>query len=385
MSHVEFDPEWFRRHLLFDILPNWLRSSVTSEGLFLPRLDRRWNRLSGDFGTLVSQSRLLYNFSVGYEFTGDEAYLEAVSSGVDFLLSNFRDERLKGWYWSCRLDGRVLDSHKDCYGHAFVIFGLSHAYRILGNERLIEEALETWRLMKDRFMDEHGGFWRRLSRDYKRIEYVKSQNPMMHTFEALLALSEIEGLEHIRDEAAEVADFVTEKLRRKDGVLPEVFTADWRELPADRGGRIDLGHAFEWAYLLSKASDTGLSTKYLEYAYEFLGYGFRMGYDRVDGGIFSPATPDGRVIRRKGWWEQCEAIRAMMHFAIRRGRGDLFEPLNETLRFVRQNYVDPEFGGWYKSIEGEDSVRDESKGDEWKVDYHIVGMCMEAINLSESF
>ena len=388
MSHAEgtFRFQWFRDHLLEDVLPNWLKSSVTEEGLFLPHLDRRWNRLGKDYGTLVSQSRLLYNFSKGYELTKNKRYLRAVESGARFLIRNFKDEKYGGWFWSCNRDGRVLDAHKNSYGHAFVTFGLAHAFRVTGNENLKAMALETWRTLKTRFRDEHGGFWWRLSRKFEEVEEIKSQNPIMHTFEALLSLGDLDGLSYIHKDAETIADFVLNRLlRKRDGILPEVFTCDWKELPAEQGGRIDMGHAFEWAYLLSSAAERGLPEKYLSHAARFLEYGLEIAYDPKNGGIYSPATLEGKIMeRRKGWWEQCEAIRALMHFAVVRGRSELWKPLEKTVDFVKRFYVDPEFGGWYMFAGENVEDRNENKGNEWKVDYHIVGMCMEAIRLSSN-
>ena len=63
MPNDTIDFGWFRSHLLDDILPNWLRSSATAEGVFLPRLDRQWRPQAEQVATLVSQCRLLYNFA----------------------------------------------------------------------------------------------------------------------------------------------------------------------------------------------------------------------------------------------------------------------------------------------------------------------------------
>ena len=99
---------WFKDHLLDEILPKWLKA-VTDEGLFLPHFDRKWQPLHRNFGTLVSQCRLLYNFSQGYALTGDTRYLNAVEAGSQFLLDHFRDNTYGGWYWSCGLNGEVQD------------------------------------------------------------------------------------------------------------------------------------------------------------------------------------------------------------------------------------------------------------------------------------
>jgi len=68
-----------------------------------------------------------------------------------------------------------------------------------------------------------------------------------------------------------------------------------------------------------------------------------------------------------------------MHFAVLHNRDDLWLPLEQTIVFIKSNFVDPEYGGWYSSREPNISPLHQPKGDEWKLDYHVVGMCMEAV------
>jgi len=211
----------------------------------------------------------------------------------------------------------------------------------------------------------------------------------MHLFEALLSLGTLEGMSLVLDEARETADFVLRRLVRKDdGLLPEWYLQDWSERLEDQGGQIDLGHAFEWAYLLSTSVERGLPEAYLSHAANFLEYGLRFGYDAQDGGIYRFASPGGKVLsQNKRWWPQCEAIRALMHFAILRGNDVLWNPLLKTIHFVQEHFVDGQYGGWYTFIEpGASPVNQDAgtdKGGEWKVDYHVVGMCVEAIRLQK--
>ena len=78
------------------------------------------NPLGQDYATLVSQSRLLYNFCIGYELTQDDEYLHAVEKGIRFLLGNFRDNEYGGRFSTCRRDGQVLDFLRDTYGPKLV-------------------------------------------------------------------------------------------------------------------------------------------------------------------------------------------------------------------------------------------------------------------------
>jgi mannose/cellobiose epimerase-like protein (N-acyl-D-glucosamine 2-epimerase family) len=53
------------------------------------------------------------------------------------------------------------------------------------------------------------------------------------------------------------------------------------------------------------------------------------------------------------------------------------------IRFVQNAFVDPEYGGWYYAVGPGITPTELEKGNEWKLDYHVVGMCMEAIRLAE--
>ena len=406
--------QWLRSQL-DELLPRWLERAPTPSGLFHPHFDRQWNRVAKDFCTVITQNRLLFNFSVGYRLTGEERYLDAVRAGADAFLRIFWDKRFGGWFHACRLsDGEPHDNRKDAYGHAFAIFGLSHAALVTGDERYADAARRTWTLLQERFRDAHGGFVWWLSRDFRDLGRPRSQNPMMHLFEALLVLAELDRAGTTLADARSVADFVLNLRLTDDGRLPEWYRSDWTPLPSDEGGVVDVGHAFEWAFLLSDAVGRGLPASYLEEGKKLLELGLRLGYDARDGGIFSPVTLEGdRGPARKGWWEQCESTRALMHYLFFRGNSELSEPFLKTVAFVQKHYVDPEFGGWYivppdlysdqedparvaktaqpgadarfgkLPVQGIRAGQGVHKGFEGKVDYHVVGMAWEAKRVLE--
>lgn len=376
------DLSWFEEHLLEDILPHWLEAAPTESGLFLPQLDREWQRGPERYGTIVSQSRLLYNFSVGYKETGDERYAEAVERGAAFLLDRFRDPKHEGWFFACAEDGSVVDDAKDSYGHAFLVFGFAHAAECLEDDTYTRAALDAWEVLTGALSDGYGGLIPRTTRDFSARadarRAVNSQNPMMHFFEALLTFGDSFGLEQMHYFAQDVHDFLFARAGHvAQHGLPELYAQNWSPLPTAEGGRVDIGHQFEWAFLLSAAVERDLPQAFFSEALGLLDYGLKVGCDAGEGGIFADASLEGEVIRPdKGWWQQCEAARAMMHFAVLRGCDDLWDPLERTLDFIRRELVDPEYGGWYAGPGRE-------KGSPWKVDYHVVGMCQEAMRLSK--
>jgi mannose/cellobiose epimerase-like protein (N-acyl-D-glucosamine 2-epimerase family) len=379
------DSAWFRKTLIGETA-HWRDAASTPSGFFQPSLDRQWRPVGEQMGTLVSQCRLLFVMATGYEVTREVSYLEAVRKGADFLLAHFRDPQYGGWFWSVSPEGKALDTSKDSYGHAFVIFGLSHAARVTGEERYRKAALETWAEMKAHLRDSAGFIKPRTSRDFSQVRGTNSQNPMMHLFEALLALHDATGSPAVFQDAQVLADAIFGKLfQEPGGYLPELYDADWKPLPAAQRGYLELGHQFEWAFLLSHAVEKGFPRRYLGLGQRLLDYGMKVACDPEAGGIFSRGDYHGGAVRGpKGWWEQAEFLRALMHYAVLRRRANLWAPFDQSLEFVKRNFIDAEYGGWYGAYDPKTprEGRRAYKGSVWMVGYHVSGMYAEALRLS---
>ncbi|MGQ9662985.1 MAG: AGE family epimerase/isomerase [Kiritimatiellia bacterium] len=379
---LPFNPTWFR-NVLHEILPRWVEHAVTEEGLFLPQLDRQWRRYGDGFGTVVSQMRLLYNFAQGYQLTHDSVYRDAIEEGTAFFLEKFRDPLHGGWFHAVGPGGRVVDDRKDAYDLAFVIFGLSHVCSATGNANAKSGIVEAWELLQNRFSDKKGGYVRRMTRDFRENEDRRTQNPLMHLFEALLAAADL--LPEMLDEAKALGRFVLEHLVHRSSLcrLPEYYTKQWNELPASEGGCVSIGHQFEWAFLLSIGVERGLSTEWLSEASALMRFGLEYGYDAAEGGIITSTTSEGLPVScKKGWWEQCELVRALLHHAVLRGKTELLPFFHQTMDFVSKRYRDPLYGGWYENADTVPTASEPMKGGPFKADYHVVGMCTEALRLA---
>ncbi len=374
---------WFKRLFLEEIAPLWRRSCVTETGLFHPSLDRQWQRYGDPVATLRSQSRLIYVFATAYRHTGEASYREALDGGAAFLLDHFPDSERGGWFNSCRSDGTVIDKSKDAYGHAFVVFGLSHAARATGNTDYLKGAADAARTLEERFRDEHGGLLWHADADFNSLDEIRSQNTIMHFTEALLALSKAEENPERVEQARRWIDFLFHDCADNQIPLPEDYDLSWHPLPPDEGGRIVLGHQMEWAYLLSHGVELGLPDQYLELGHRCLDAGLRLGLDGQRGGLYRIAVPGrGVTTARKGFWEQAETIRALAHYSARRGRDDdstVQNALQQTINFYRTFFHDSEYGGVYDSTDPDGSPVKTDKGTEGKLDYHTVGMCTEVM------
>jgi cellobiose epimerase len=383
------DAAWFQRMLSGEV-ENWLKAAATPNGFFQVTLDRRWQPVGRQIATLTSQNRQIFVMATGYELTRKPGYLEAMKKGAEFFLASFRDRQYGGLFHSVSPDGKALDERKDSYGTAFAIFGMSHAARVAREPQYGEAALQIWSDMKKNLRDRTGFFKPGTARDYSQTQEPNSQNPMMHLFEALLALHDATGSKEVYAEAEAHANAMFARgegqlFQESGGYLPELYDSAWKPLPTGGSGRIELGHQFEWAFLLSHAVEKGFSRKYLTVGERLLDYGMKVAYDRENGGIFSTSDYDGRRdAGPKGWWHQCELLRALAHYAAVRGRKDLWEPFAQSLDFVKRNFIDAEYGGWYASYDPAKprEGRALNKGGAFQVGYHVCGMYVEALRLA---
>ena len=372
----DIDEEWFTQSLVEDNLSHWLSAASTDNGFFRTALNRQWQPVEEQIATLVSQCRLLYVMAEGYQITQERKYLEAVQKGANFLLENFRAKDHE-WYWSVSPEGKVIDNKKSSYGYAFAIFGFSHAYRVTSYEPYLDAALSTVHRLD---------VWDQIKTfPNKRQEGSWTQNHMMHTFEALLALHDATGDRRTLEDVRLLADFIFDKLyQKKGGYLPETFDSNWKSLSPEKGGYVDIGHQVEWAFFLSRAVEKGIPERYLNIGQRLLNFSLKNGYDHERGGIFSRSSYSGNVSNaHKSWWGQSEFLRAVMQYASIHNRRELWPKYQQTLEFVQKYFLDSEYGGWFSEpVDPTRPINDANvKGTIWKAGYHVTGMYVQALQL----
>lgn len=380
------DEEWHRRALVEGHLSRWLAVAPSDNGILHVTASRTWQTGPEKTADLTSQSRLVYVLLSGYEITGDRRYLDIARQGADFIVQKFHDPANGGFFQRVDASGHPVDSAKHTYGHAFAIFALAHAFRVTKDERYREAATAAWQMVNLKLRDGEGGFHREASSDFAPSPSQRTQNPVMHLFEAMLALHEATGSPIALEGARSIGNFVTRRLLRgtADGgaYIAEWYDAKWEPLRTkEEGGYIDLGHQFEWAYLLNAAAYQGVSGIYEAVAERVLNYAVKTGYDELAGGTFRAVYPDGTVAREKGYWQQSECLRTLMRFAVLYGKKDLWRRYEQTLELVKDEFIDTANGGWRLSAK---SACERSACADVQPDaYHMTAMHQEALALSK--
>jgi len=371
------------------LVERWVDFAPSPGGFLRSDADVSWRPRGENTASLVSQTRLLFTFGRGLrrldQNRNHAALLEklrsALAAGTGFLVKTFRDDRRGGWFQAADAAGRITDDRKDLYGHAFVILALAETAGLPGLPAADADALvlECVNTAVGRFRDASGGFIRHMNRDFTvDLDDKRTQNPVMHLFEALSAAAHSPALPAQTRKTAlaaaeEVLNFVLHTLF-SDGkhCLPEYYDNAWRELPPENGGRIDIGHQFEWSFLLRSTPLThGVqAAEIAARRSELLQFGVENGVIRPSGAVRSnlDSPPDAPIV----WWTQCEAVRAL-HAA----GGEDEELFAAAFDFYRKFFADEQQGGCYGTVTPDGRPIDTNKGSLWKAAYHETGMLLE--------
>lgn len=194
------------------------------------------------------QARQTFVFAYAGQLGWSGPWREAVEAGLDVLLE--RGIRADGGTChSLDPNGRPYDKRRDLYDLAFVVLALAKTSMVLGGNRDAIKAAE-------RLVDWLYAHWTEPTGGIYEGDIVpvppRRQNPLMHMFEALLALYEATNNSTHLHRASQIARFIRDRCFDHDnGALPENFDAFWHPVETEGGIIVEPGHQFEWYWLLA--------------------------------------------------------------------------------------------------------------------------------------
>nr|WP_314484510.1 AGE family epimerase/isomerase [uncultured Pseudomonas sp.] len=287
-------------------------------------------------------ARQLYVFS---SLIGDPAFPAAAERAADLfrsLQSRFHDAEHGGWFYSIDPHGAPLDTRKDLYTHAFIIFACAH-YWAKVREPMVESALNAaLQVVAERFSDGKGLYEANLNQDWSSLNTGPLQNPLMHLAEAFLATLSV------RDDAAVQSAL----LALADGMQQRFIEPVHNVMLEKPCGAVDNwfepGHQFEWLYLLESSPllRSGALHGSLDRAFDFAE---QVGVDPESGAVCGMLAPEGTL--RDGTqriWAQAEYVRALTL------RPDNLTRLQRQLRALQQQFLHA--GGWYECRDAEGNI-----------------------------
>lgn len=260
-----------------------------------------------------------------------------------------------GWIHLFNADGSVCDETRDTYDHCFVLFGLAWLYRATGRGDARDWADRTIDYMDRHLADHaHGGYYETADRTLPR-----RANPHMHFLEAMLAWYEATGEEVFLDRAqAMVMLFDRHFFDAATGTLSEFFDADWSRLQSTaEERRIEPGHHYEWAWLLTRYLDYRQTPPVGAKARQLFATAATFGHHPATGAAADGMQPDGSNVEPNArLWPQTEALKVSLALE-KHGIASAAALRRRMFDVLFAHYLNgPVPGGWFDAIDDDGHV-----------------------------
>ncbi len=287
-------------------------------------------------------ARQLYLFaSLIGEVTGAE---ERAAALFRSLQRHFHDAEHGGWFYSIDAQGAPLDTRKDLYTHAFILFACAH-YWARVKEPLVESVLNAaLEVIAQRFATGDGLYEASLDRDWSSLGSGPLQNPLMHLAEAFLATLAV------RDDAP-----VNQALNELCTAMHKHFIDPQHGVMMEKPlGAVDNwfepGHQFEWFFLLDSSTTLQGSPLHasLTRAFDFTE---QRGVDPHTGAVAATLELNQSQAPRDATqriWAQAEYLRALTL------RPHSQAALLRQLKALQQRFLHSD--GWYECLDAQGVV-----------------------------
>lgn len=399
----------FRQELLDNltqnILPYWLDRMTDPRGGFYGRRDGNDHLDEEAPKGAILNARILWSFSAAYLATGNPDYLAAATRARDYIVGHFIDPDFGGAYWSLNADGSPLDTKKQFYAIAFIIYGLAEYYRACGDEVSLRLAIELFDSIELHSRDRvRNGYIEATTRDWQPIADMrlsdhdanasKTMNTHLHILEGytnlLRALKEKcpasfeSRVPDVEEATTNLLEIFLDRIENpRTHHLTLFFDDDWNAQP----GAESYGHDIEASWLLLESAhvigNPVLTAKTLDHTAHIADAGLQGRC--VDGAMIYERHPAGNYDNDRHWWVQAENVIGQLWLAQFHGRQEQLDRALQSWRYIAGNIVDPD-GEWHWSRRADGSVnRTDDKAGFWKCPYHNSRMCIEAVRSLDSF
>jgi mannobiose 2-epimerase len=376
------------------ILEYWmLHTPDERRGGFIGRIDEHGIPDAEAPKGLVLNARILWAFSAAWRSTGQWIYRPVAARAYEYLIAYFIDEQYGGAYWSVSASGEPLKMRKQIYGQAFALYGLSEYYRAIGDQGVLDRAIEFYRLIERHSYDaRYGGYFEAFDREWTALEDVrlsdkdaneqKTMNTQLHVLEAYASLYLVWPNEGLRERIGQLLDvFLLHIVDGTTGHSGLFFTECWEP----RSTLVSYGHDIEAAWLLHEAAlviGDGQRAQRLARLALQLAAVVEAGLD-VDGGLWYEQK-DGRIVREKHWWPQAEAMAGYLRAWLISGDTGWWQRSVGVWDFVKKYIRDPRGGEWYWGVHADHvPMAGEDKAGFWKCPYHNSRACLEIMRTLE--
>jgi len=378
--------EWrnrYRRDLLDDILPFWLKHGLDKEnGGVYTCVDREGNMMDST-KSVWFQGRCAFIYAFAYNKVEKRPeYLEMSKSCIDFIEKHCFDSDGR-MYFEVMADGTPLRKRRYVFSECFAAIAMSEYALATSDRSYAEKALSLFKDI-ERFISTPG---------ILEPKYLPTQKAIGHSVTMILINTAARIREAIADPVLnEQIDRSVDAIRRyfihpEYKALLEMVTPEGELIDTINGRTINPGHCIETAwFLLEEAKyrgwDEGSGKEIKEMALQILDWSWDWGWDQEFGGIINfrdckgfPAQDYSQDM--KFWWPQTEAVIATLYAYEATGDTKYLEMHRLANDWMYEFLPDPVYGEWFGYLHRDGSVAQPAKGNLFKGPFHIPRMLIK--------
>jgi cellobiose epimerase len=380
----------FEDELTDNILNYWATKAYDPKRqTFFGRIGSDEKQYSGSPLSAVFTTRILWTFSAASRIYPTAIYRKLADAAYNVLMNSFLDNQNGGIYWSVTPEGKPVDTSKQFYAQAFMIYALSEYFLVFGIEKARETAVSIYRLLEKYGYDNvNKGFFEAKSADWKNetrsyltpVDGIakKSMNTHLHLIEAFTNLYRTWKDEALKTRLYELTEIFLDKILNKgNNHFHLFFSADWKALPAP----ISFGHDIEGSWLLQETAEVlGDHKLLIKIRPVLINMAYAVAGEAIDnsGGIYNEADMEN-LDKKFIWWVQTESVVGFFN-AWQLSADQKFLNLSaDVWNFIRKYQIDHLNGEWFSQVNPDLSIPSNDKVNGWKGPYHNGRMCMEMI------
>lgn len=375
-----------QEELTGNILPYWSGRMVDHvHGGFYGRRDGYDNLVENADKGIILNARILWTFSQASRLVSP-SHLPIATRAFDYIRNFFLDQEKGGFYWMVDYRGVPVNTRKQIYAQAFVIYAMSEYYLASGNKESLSIAVELFDYIEKFSFDEiDNGYLEAFDRNWKLEQDLrlsdkdanekKTMNTHLHVLEAYTNLYRCWTDRRLERQLKNLVDIFAKKIISDQYHFNLFFDEKWNV----RSHEISYGHDIEGSWLLLEAAEVLRDQNLLEMvqllALKIVNVTVREGMDS-DGGIMNESHDTD-----KHWWPQAEALVGFVNAWQLTSDVIYLEKTVNVWNFIREKLIDRTHGEWYWRVNRSGKVNfEEDKAGPWKCPYHNGRAMFELLN-----
>ena len=365
--------EIFRKELLNNVLPFWIKNSEDKEyGGFFTCLDEKGKVYDTD-KFMWLQCRQIWTLSMVYnEVEKRPEWLDMAIRGAEFVKGTGRDAD-GNWYFSLTREGKPIIQPYNIFSDCFAAMGFAQLYKATKNEEYKTIALHTFNNILKK-QDNSKGIY---NKQYPGTRPLRSFSLPMILCNLVLEMEPILSPEVVEKTIAQGMHAVMKTFYKPEfGLILENVAPDGSFVDSFEGRLLNPGHAIEALWfvmdLANRTGDFSTITQAVDITINTLEY----SWDKKYGGIFYFLDVKGSPLQQlewdqKLWWVHIEAIVNLLKAYHLTGDERCWNWFEKVYEYTWTHFTDKENGEWFGYLNRRGEVLLHAKGGKWKGCFHL--------------